>query len=272
LGLRSFFFSEFRKGFIMGRKKVVRTYKRAKKTYIPDKPPKLIPCTVEVPCVNLKGNSTVTMFDFNFGLVLPTREYEQQNPRLENETYEIEHTIDLDLSGFDSDTDEDLPFFNSPQPINQIDGFESDRATSSEDEITVLESVTINQGDVMETTALIESGVCNDVKNETTISKPEYVEPDTDEITISDGSFLHHTCSRIECPHSQNRIDSDLSRESVLAQESVVEIESVVSMSEPIPIESRSQSENSIQSQGSSSNEMNLREKRICKIAWSSLS
>jgi hypothetical protein len=159
----------------MGRKKVVRTYKRAKKTYVPDRPPKLIPCTVEVPRVNLKGNSTVTMFDFNFGLVLPTREYELQNPRLENEIYEIENTIDLDMSGFDSDTDEDLPFFNSPQPINQIDGFESDRATSSEDEITVLESVMINQEDVMETTALIESGDSNDVKNETAISKPEYL-------------------------------------------------------------------------------------------------
>jgi hypothetical protein len=70
----------------------------------------------------------------------------------------------LDLSGFDSDTDEDLPFFNSPQPINQIDGFESDRATSSEDEITVLESVTINQEDVMETTALIEPEDSTDVK------------------------------------------------------------------------------------------------------------
>ncbi len=256
-----FFFSEFRKGLIIGRKRVVRTYKRAKKIYVPDKPPKLIPCTVEVPRVNLKGNSTVTMFDFNFGLVLPTREYEQQNPRLENETYEIENVIDLDLTGFDSDTDEDLPFFNSPQPINQIDGFESDRATSSEDEITVLESVTINQEDVMETTALIESGVSSDVKNESVVSKPEYVEPDPDEITISDGSFLHYTCSRIECPHSQNRIDSDLIQESDLAQESVVEIESVVSISEPIPIESRPQSENSIPPQSSVSNESNLRER-----------
>jgi hypothetical protein len=201
------------------------------------------------------------MFDFNFGLVLPTREYEQQNPRLENEIYEIENTIDLDLSGFDSDTDEDLPFFNSPQPINQIDGFESDRTTSSEDEITVLESVTINQEDVMETTALIESEDSTDVKNESVVSKPEYVEPDTDEITISDGSFLHHTCSRIECPHSQNRTDLDLGQESDLAQESVVEIESVVSMSDPIPIESRSQSENSIRPQSSTSNDMNLREK-----------
>jgi hypothetical protein len=95
----------------MGRKKLVRQYKRAKKTYIPDGPPKLIPCTVEVPRVNLKGNSTVTMFDFNFGLVLPTREYEQQNPRLENASFELVNEIDLDLSGFDSDTDEDLPFF-----------------------------------------------------------------------------------------------------------------------------------------------------------------
>jgi hypothetical protein len=201
------------------------------------------------------------MFDFNFGLVLPTREYEQQNPRLENEIYEIENTIDLDLSGFDSDTDEDLPFFNSPQPINQTDRFESDKTTSSEDEITVLESVTINQEDVMETTALIESEDSTDVKNESVVSKPEYVEPDTDEITISDGSFLHHTCSRIECPHSQNRTDLDLAQESDLAQETVVEIESVVSMSDPIPIESRSQSENSIQSQSSTSNDMNLREK-----------
>jgi hypothetical protein len=89
----------------MGRKRVVRTYKRAKKIYVPDKPPKLIPCTVEVPRVNLKRNSTVTMFNFNFGLVLPTREYEQQNPRWENEIYEIENTIDLDLSGFDSDNE-----------------------------------------------------------------------------------------------------------------------------------------------------------------------
>jgi hypothetical protein len=187
------------------------------------------------------------MFDFNFGLVLPSREYEQQNPYLENGVFEIENTIDLDLSGFDSDTDEDLPFFNSPQPINQIDGFESDRATSSEDEITVLESVTINQEDVMETTALIESGESNDVKNETAISKPEYVEPD--EISISSGNFLHHTCSRSECPHSQNRTDSDL------VQEPIVEIESVVSMSNP------TQTENSAQSESSASNELSLREK-----------
>jgi hypothetical protein len=39
----------------MGRKKVVRKYKRAKKAYIPDGPPKLIPCTVEVPRVKFKG-------------------------------------------------------------------------------------------------------------------------------------------------------------------------------------------------------------------------
>jgi hypothetical protein len=141
----------------MGRKKGVRVYKRAKKTYVPDKPPKLIPCTVEVPRVNLKGNSTVTMFDFNFGLVLPTREYELGNPRLENGIFELETNIDLDLDGFDSDTDEDLPLFNSPQAINQIDGFESDRAISSEDEITVLESVTINQENGMETTAISNS-------------------------------------------------------------------------------------------------------------------
>ncbi len=245
----------------MGRKKVIRKYKRAEKSYIPDRPPKLIPCTVEVPRVNLKGNSTVTMFDFNFGLVLLTREYERQNPRLENETYEIEHDIDLDLTGFDSDTDEEPPFFNDQQPINQIDGFESDRATSSEDEITVLESVTINQEEVMETTALIEPGVSTDVKNESVVSKPEYVEPDTDGITISDGSFLHHTCSRIECPHSQNRVDSDIVQESDLAQEPIIEIESVVSMSDPIPIESSSQSESNTPSQSSASNESNLREK-----------
>jgi hypothetical protein len=133
------------------------------------------------------------MFDFNFGLVLPTREYEQQNPRLENASFELITEIDLDLSGFDSDTDEDLPLFNSPQPINQIDGFESDRATSSEDEITVLESVTISQEEVMETTALIEPGDSVNVKNETIVSKPEpeYVEPDTDQIAISDGTFLN---------------------------------------------------------------------------------
>jgi hypothetical protein len=89
LGHLSFFCTEFRKGLTMGRKKVIRNYKRAKKTYVPVRPPKLIPCTVEVPRVNLKGNSTVTMFDFNFGLVLPTREYEQQNPRLENGVFEI---------------------------------------------------------------------------------------------------------------------------------------------------------------------------------------
>jgi hypothetical protein len=189
------------------------------------------------------------MFYFNFGLVLPTREYEQQNPRLENGIFEIENAIDLDLDGFDSDTDEDLPFFNSPQPINQIDGFESDRATSSEDEITVLESVTINQEDVMETTALIESGDSNDVKNEAVISKPEYVEPDTDEIPISSGNFLYHTCPRGECPHSQNRTDSDL------VQGPIVEIESVVSMSSP------TQTENSTQSENSSNNELSLREK-----------
>jgi hypothetical protein len=130
------------------------------------------------------------MFDFNFGLVLPTREYELGNPRLENGIFELETNIDLDLDGFDSDTDEDLTLFNNPQAINQIDGVESDRTTSSEDKITVLESVTINQEDVMETTALIESGDSNDVKNETAISKPEYVEPETDEIPISSGNFF----------------------------------------------------------------------------------
>jgi hypothetical protein len=180
----------------MGRKKVVRVYKLAKRIYVPDKPPKLIPCTVEVPRVNLKGNSTVTMFDFNFGLVLPTREYELGNPRLENGIFEIETEIDLDLDGFDSDTDEDLPLFNSPQAINQIDGFETDRATSSEDEITVLESVTVNQEDVMETTALMESEDPNDVKSETAIGKPEYVEPETEEIPISPGNFPFNTCPR----------------------------------------------------------------------------
>jgi hypothetical protein len=247
----------------MGRKKLVRQYKRAKKVYIPDRPPKLIPCTVEVPRVNLKGNSTVTMFDFNFGLVLPTREYEQQNPRLENASFELVNEIDLDLSGFDSDTDEDLPLFNSPQPINQIDGFESDRATSSEDEITVLESVTISQEEVMETTALIEPGDSVDVKNESIVSKPEpeYVEPDTDQIAISDGTFLHHTCSRVECPHSQNRIEPDIVQESDLAQGPIAEIESVMSMSEPVPIESSSQVENNSPPQSSASNDSNLRER-----------
>jgi hypothetical protein len=247
----------------MGRKKLVRQYKRAKKVYIPDGPPKLIPCTVEVPRVNLKGNSTVTMFDFNFGLVLPTREYEQQNPRLENASFELVTEIDLDLSGFDSDTDEDLPLFNSPQPINQIDGFESDRATSSEDEITVLESVTINQEEVMETTALIEPEDSVDVKNESIVSKPEpeYVEPDTDQITISDGTFLRHTCSRVECPHSQNRIEPDIVQESDLAQEPIAEIDSVVSMSEPAPIESSLQVENNSLPQSSASNDSNMRER-----------
>jgi hypothetical protein len=204
------------------------------------------------------------MFDFNFGLVLPTREYEQQNPRLENANFELVNEIDLDLSGFDSDTDEELPLFNRPQPINQIDGFESDRATSSEDEITVLESVTINQEEVMETTALIEPGDSVDVKNEAIVSKPEpeYVETDTDEITISDGTFLHHTCSRVECPHSQNQIEPDIDQESDLAQEPIVEIESVVSMSEPVPIESGSQTEDeSVPSQNNASNEPNLRER-----------
>jgi hypothetical protein len=247
----------------MGSKKTIRRYKRAPKIYIPDGPPKLIPCTVEVPRVNLKGNSTVTMFDFNFGLVLPTREYEQQNPRLENASFELVNEIDLDLSGFDSDTDEDLPLFNSTQPINQIDGFESDRATSSEDEITVLESVTINQEEVMETTALIEPGDSVDVKNEAIVSKPEpeYVEPDTDEIAISDGTFLHHTCSRVECPHSQNRIERDVVQESDLAQGPIVEIESVVSMSEPVPVESDSQTGSNIPPLSNASNESNQRER-----------
>jgi hypothetical protein len=189
------------------------------------------------------------MFDFNFGLVLPTREYEQENPRLENGIFEIETNIDLDLDGFDSDTDEDLSLFNSPQPINQIDGFESDRATSSEDEITVLESVTVNQENVMETTALIESGDSNDVKNETVISKPEYVEPDTDEIPISTGNFMYQTCPTGECPHSQNQPDSGL------VQEPILEVGSVVSMSSPSHDESSTHSESSLNS------ELSLREK-----------
>jgi hypothetical protein len=242
----------------MGRKRVVRRYKRAKKIYIPDGPPKLIPCTVIVPRVNLKGNSSVSMFDFNFGLILPTQEYEQQSPRLKNANYDIVTEIDLDLSGFDSDTDEDLPLFNISQPINQIDGFESDRATSSEDEITVLESVTINQeGEVTETTALIEPGDSVDVKNEAIVSKPEpeYVEPDTDQISVSDGTFLHQTCSRIGCPHSQGRTQSDTVQDSDLVQGPIAEIESVVSMSEPVPVETTSPS------QSSSSNDSNQKER-----------
>jgi hypothetical protein len=203
------------------------------------------------------------MFDFNFGLVLPTREYEQQNPRLENARYDIITEIDLDLSGFDSDTDEDLPLFNSPQPINQIDGFESDRATSSEDEITVLESVTISQEEVMETTALIEPVDSVDVKDETIVSKPEpeYVEPDTDQIVISDGTFLHQTCSMVECPHSQSRTEPVEVQESDSAQEPIAEIESVVSMSEPSPIESISQVESKNPPQSSASNDSSQRER-----------
>jgi hypothetical protein len=236
----------------MGRKKIIRIYKRAKRTYVPDKPPKLIPCTVEVPRVNLKGNSTVTMFDFNFGLVLPTREYELGNSRLENGIFELETNIDLDLDGFDSDTDEDLSLFSSPQAINQIDGFESDRTTSLEDEITVLESVTVNQEDVMETTALMEPEASNDVKNETAIGKPEYVEPETDEIPISPGNFLYNTCPKGECPHSQNQPDSGL------AQEPIVEIRSVVSMSSPTHTESSANSELSLREKTHLQNRLTL--------------
>jgi hypothetical protein len=243
----------------MGRKKVVRNYKRSKKFYVPDKPPKLIPCTVEVPRVNLKGNSTVTMFDFNFGLVLPTREYELGNPRIENGIYEITNEIDLDFDSFDSDTDEDFPLFSSPQAINQIDGFESDRATSSEDEITVLESVTINQENVTETTALMESGDSDDVKNETAIGKPEYVEPESDEIPISPRNFPFNTCPRGECPHRQTQPTPGL------VHEPVVEIRSVVSMSSPTQIESSTHSELSAREQNHLQNRLSLLREKLTR-------
>jgi hypothetical protein len=85
----------------MGRKKLVRHSRKSKECYVLDSPPRLIPCTVELSRLNLKGNSSIEMFDFDFGIILPTREYELRNPTLEKQRYEIvtEYEIESDSDG-----------------------------------------------------------------------------------------------------------------------------------------------------------------------------
>jgi hypothetical protein len=102
-----------------------------------------------------------------------------------------------------------------------MDGFDSDKANSSEDEITVLERVTIEREISMEITALIETVDSKQVKTETS----EYLEVVTNEISVTSSGFPFNTCPAGEWPYSQSQP----------TQESRLIIESITFMASPTP-------------------------------------